>query len=369
MSTHGRRRAPRGSSTARTWAVSTVAAAVLLSGGAAMASQGWVPTPKREADLRIATPTVAPTPSPTAEPSAVARPQAVRPALPMFREEKTEAKSRRGGGGDARLARKVERLSQKSGQAPSPTTSFRVASINTLGDSHTRPGGNKPGYASGAARTRTLAGILRDQNVDVAGLQEFEDPQKAAFNRVAPEWTRFTGTERGRDSIVWRSAVWEQVAGGTRSIPYFRNPAPLPWVTLRHRTTQREVSFISLHNPTSNPRRGNNQGERTEATRREIALVRDLAAGGDPVLLLGDFNEKAEAFCMVTGGGDIGAANGGSTGGGCSPPPNMGIDWIFGTVDIAFSEYLRLRNARTSSMTDHPVILARATIEEPLPSG
>ncbi len=348
-----------------------VAAAVLLSGGAAMANQGWVPTPQREADLtrNASAPSVAPTPSPTASATPVARPQAVHPALPMFREEKVEEAPKRGkaGAADARLARRAARLAMLKKQAPtpSPTTSFRVASINTLGDSHTDADGNKPGYRSGADRTHDLVAILRDQNLDVAGLQEFEDPQKAAFNRIAGEWGRFTGTERGRDSIVYRSAVWEFVRGGAGTIPYFGgNPVPMPWVTLRHRATQREVSFLSIHNPTSNAKRGNNQRYRTEATRREIAMVRRLASGGDPVLLLGDFNERAEAFCMVTGGGDIIAANGGSSGGRCSPPPNMGIDWIFGTDDIDFSEYLRLHNARTKRMTDHPVIIARASITE-----
>lgn len=368
MSTHGRRRAPRSSN--RTWAISVVAAAVLLTGGAAVANQGWVPAPQRAADLTSkADPTQSAEPTPTAAP--VAKPQVVEPALPMFREEK--AKDSEGGKAnakDARLARRVERLAKLRKKAPSPTTSFRVASINTLGDSHTRPGGNKPGYASGATRTRTLVGILRDQNIDVAGLQEFEDPQKAAFNRFAVEWGRFTGTDRGRDSIVYKTAIWEYVQGGTGTIPYFHgNPVPMPWVTLRHRATQRVVSFISIHNPTSNSKRGNNQRYRTEATRREIAMARQLASGGNPVLLLGDFNERAEAFCMVTGGGDIIAANGGSSGGACSPPPRMGIDWIFGTVDIAFSEYLRLQNARTNSMTDHPVIISRASITEPLPGG
>ena len=365
MSTHGRRRAPRGSST-RTWVVSVAAAVALVTGGAAMAEAGWVPTPRSEADLNSSAPprkSIAPTPSS----SPVAQPQAVHPAPPTFRVDKAAA---RAAAKDARLARRAERLARLRKQAPSPTTSFRVASINTLGDSHTRPGGNKPGYASGATRTRMLVDVMRDQNIDVAGLQEFEDPQKAAFNRFAVEWGRFTGTERGRDSIVYRTAIWEYVEGGTGTIPYFRgNQVPMPWVTLRHRATQRVVSFISIHNPTSNSRRGNNQRYRTEATRREIAMVRQLASGGNPVLLLGDFNERAEAFCMVTGGGDIIAANGGSSGGSCSPPPNMGIDWIFGTIDVAFSEYLRLQNARTNNMTDHPVIISRATIDEPLPVG
>jgi endonuclease/exonuclease/phosphatase family metal-dependent hydrolase len=243
-----------------------------------------------------------------------------------------------------------------------------VATINTLGDSHTQGGGNKARFASGVDRTRNLIGILAAQGVDVAGLQEFEVPQRATFTRMTSLWDVFTGTERGHDSIAYRSDVWEYVTGGTGTIPYFHgNPVPMPWVTLRHRETGREVSFISVHNPTSNAERGNNAAERAEATRREIAMVRTLAQHGDPVVLLGDFNERSEAFCAVTGGGDIGAANGGSVGGSCAPPPDAGIDWIFGTTDIEFSDYLRRQDAVVARTTDHPVIVASATITEPLP--
>jgi len=261
-----------------------------------------------------------------------------------------------------------KRAEQRRKRALAPTTSFRVATINTLGDSHTRAGGNKARFASGTDRTRNLIGILTSQGVDVAGLQEFEVSQRSTFTRLTSQWEVFTGTERGRDSIAYRSDVWEFVTGGTGTIPYFHgNPVPLPWVTLRHRATDREVSFISVHNPTSNPQRGNNAAHRAEATRREIAMVRTLAQSGNPVLLLGDFNERSEAFCAVTGGGDIAAANGGSVGGGCAPPPDAGIDWIFGTTDIGFSDYVRRQDALVARTTDHPVIVASATITEPLP--
>jgi hypothetical protein len=326
-----------------------VTVAALLTGGAAVAAaQGWI--------------------EPAKSPASIDRPPAVQDivAAPpeLKRDGPTAAEKRR-----ARLADIAERQAHKKKQkAPSPTTSFRVASINTLGDSHTGGGGNKSRYASGPERTHNLVSILGSQAIDVAGLQEFEVPQKATFNNIAPAWDVFTGTERGHDSIAYRTDVWEYVTGGTGTIPYFHgNPVPMPWVTLRHRATGREVSFISIHNPTSNPQRGNNAGARAEATRREIAMVRSLAANGNPVLLLGDFNERDEAFCMVTGGGDIGAANGGSLGGGCAPPPNIGIDWIFGTTDIDFSEYLRHQDALVARTTDHPVIVARATITEPLP--
>ncbi|MCB0896907.1 MAG: endonuclease/exonuclease/phosphatase family protein [Nocardioides sp.] len=336
--------------------VGALAVALLLTGGVAVAAaQGWVETGTAPAALDRA--------------PAVQDIVAAPPAL--HRDPDTSEKHPHPGltalAEEAEQKAKRERQRKKR-QELAPTTTFRVASINALGDSHTRPGGNKPRFAPSATRTRGLVSILAGQQVDVVGLQEFEVPQRAYFQRIAPAWDVFTGSERGHDSIAYRTDVWEYVAGGTGTIPYFHgNPAPMPWVTLRHRETGREISFISIHNPTSNARRGNNAASRAEATRREIAAVRSLADNGNPVLLLGDFNERGEAFCMVTGGGDIGAANGGSVGGACSPPPGAGIDWIFGTTDIEFSDYVRYQDGLVQRTTDHPAVVARATITEPLP--
>ena len=86
--------------------------------------------------------------------------------------------------------------------------------------------------------------------------------------------------------------------------------------------------------------------------RQEIALVDSLKAQtGYPVFLTGDFNEREEAFHRVTGGGAAVAANGGVSG-------NVGIDWIFGTPDVTFSDYVR-DNSTIARISDHPLIDAR----------
>lgn len=327
--------------------------AVLLTAGAAAVTQGWADAAHMSLESLDGAPPA----------------QSILKAAPVERSGPSKAEQRRTAlARAAELKAKRQKAERLAARRAAPTTTFRVASINALGDSHTRAGGNKPGYASGPARVHGLLGLLAAHQVDVVGLQEFEIPQRATFNHLAGAWDVFTGTERGHDSIAYRTDVWEYVTGGTGTIPYFRgNPAPLPWVTLRHRDTGREVSFISVHNPTSNAQRGNNAAFRAEATRREIALVRDLAQNGNPVVLVGDFNERSEAFCMVTGGGDIGAANGGSVGGSCAPPPQAGIDWIFGTTDVDFSEYVRQQGGLVARTTDHPVVVASATVTTPLP--
>jgi hypothetical protein len=405
MSKHLGRHSTR--STARRWrAAALVSAALLLTGGDAVATHGW-PAPSavdtasdaRDTDVEPASSSKPADLEPLAldrgviEAAVQARQEAILErraearALERVREARRaaarEARQEQARVEERRLARKAaaelaaqlaaeeaERLAaQRELAAASPTTTFRMATINVLGDSHTRPGGDKPGFRSGAARMGGVVGILRSQNLDVVAFQEFERPQKAAFNRLAGGWNVFSGTKRARDAVAYRTDVWEYLQGGTRTIPYFHgNPVPLPWVTLRHRETGRVVSFISMHNPTSNARRGNNARHRMEATRREITLVRTLSSGGNPVLLLGDFNERGQAFCMVTRGGGIIAANGGSHSGNCAPPARAGIDWIFGTNDIVFSDYRRHQDGRVRTITDHPVVIARATVTERLPA-
>jgi hypothetical protein len=79
---------------------------------------------------------------------------------------------------------------------------------------------------------------------------------------------------------------------------------------------------------------------------------------------MGDFNEREEAFCAVTRSAPAVAANGGSAGPPCVPPATTGIDWIFGTKNIAFSNYRRLRGGLISQATDHPVIVADAELRD-----
>ncbi len=247
-----------------------------------------------------------------------------------------------------------------------PAAVFRPATLNVLGDSHTARGGNKPGYGSGTARMNGAVGLLNQHGVDLVALQEFELVQKGAFNRITgASWDFHSGSARARDAVAWRTATWELVEAGARNVPYFGGEIiPMPWVLLRHRETGREVYAMSLHNPTSNPRRGNNARFRAAATNIQIALARELGASGRPVLVMGDFNETGVAFCRVAGAGLV-AANGGS-GSPCSPPPAMGIDWIFGLGDLVFSGYARIGGGRVS---DHPLVVSTATHGGPLPEA
>lgn len=364
---------------ARRFLVPIVAVAVLLTGGGFAATQIWdVSLTSAETAAPVTRPAPIidePDPAPSSEATPEDEATAEEPADTAPPAAKKD-KKKKDAPGRSSLARNAEQLARTGGAPASapeqpapdpvgPTTSFRVATINVLGDSHTGGRGNKPRFRSGPARMGDLVSILNNRGLDVAGLQEFEVSQQAAFNRIAGGWAMFRGSEKSRRAVVYRTSVWTLVDGGTIMAPYFRGaPNPVPWATLRHNATGREVSFISLHNPTSNPKRGNNAVHRARSIGLQLSLVGQLSSNGAPVVLMGDFNERAEAFCKVTGAGLV-AANGGSASP-CVMPGGAGIDWIFGTPDISFSEYLRHQDAQVRRTTDHPVIIARATITEPL---
>jgi hypothetical protein len=262
------------------------------------------------------------------------------------------------------------------GLAADPAT-FRLASFNVLGASHTGKGGNKPGYAGGTSRMGWAVQLIRGNNVSVVGLQEYEKTQHATFTRITGGgWGVYPGLQVGnkgvRNSIAWNNAVWGLVEAHTIPIPYFHgNLVPMPYVLLEHHETGRLAWFINIHNPAST--RGPAQHWRDAATAKEIALMNELQAPestnqlGIPTFLMGDFNEKAEAFCRVTAGANAQAANGG-TSSPCRLPAGHGIDWIFGsTPGVSFSGYVRMDGGLVNRVSDHPMIFSDVTLSGEAP--
>lgn len=243
--------------------------------------------------------------------------------------------------------------------------SFRVSSFNILGAAHTARGGTRPQFAAGPTRMRWAMSLLRSAGVSVAGLQELEPPQHATFQQVAPAWDVYPGMKLQRsalaNSVVWDTATWQFVDGHTIQIPYFHGrPRPMPYVLLRHRASGREVWFANFHNPASV--RGPAARWRREAVARETALANRLSATRTPVIMTGDMNDRAEFFCPMTTRTRLHAANGGSRGGPCSPPPNMGIDWIMGSPEVAFEGHRADRGGLVARTSDHPFVWTSATI-------
>ncbi len=261
-----------------------------------------------------------------------------------------------------RLAQRVSKQLERR----SAPVEFRVATFNVLGDSHTGPGGNKPAfYPDGSARMNMAISVLRNNSIDVVGFQEFEASQHAMFTARAGEYAVYPGLSLGdksvRFNIAWRTGAFTLVEAHSISIPYAGGSRiEMPVVLLESTTTERRAWFANFHNPADTPSLGNNARWRAEAAGIEIAHLTALhEQDGDPVIVTGDFNERAEIFCRFTAGGIFSAAAGGSTGGSCAPPPSMQVDWIFGSTGVAFDGYAVTDTGRAS---DHAMVHATATL-------
>ena len=260
----------------------------------------------------------------------------------------------------ARVGKQMRQLERRT-----VSLEFRVASYNVLGDSHTGPGGNKPGVPDAGPRMDMAIAALRNNGVDVVGFQEFEATQYAMFSARAGEYSLYPGLSLGtksvRFNIAWRSSMWQLVEAHTLSIPYAGGSRiDMPVVLLESTSTGRQVWFANFHNPADTPTLGNNARWRAEAAGIEVAHLTALhLEEGVPVIATGDFNERAEIFCRFTAGGVFSAAAGGSSSGGCAPPPQMQVDWIFGSTGVAFDGYAV---TDTGNASDHSLVHSGATL-------
>jgi endonuclease/exonuclease/phosphatase family metal-dependent hydrolase len=232
---------------------------------------------------------------------------------------------------------------------------FKVASFNALGDSHTRPGGNKCcKWAPARARTKGLINLLENKHpADLIGLQEFQSPQRTLFrDLVGSDY----GVRWRRDNAVaWKRSVFSFVEAHSLRIPYFHGRLRnMPVVTLRHRVTGQKVTMISVHNPANV--RGPAAHHRAEAVRRERHHVEKLRKDGRLVFLVGDFNDRREPFCAMTAKNLTSSPAGGAAAP-CQPPRRVRIDWIFGTDATDWRSY-QMDTSVQGKLSDHPFIFA-----------
>lgn len=238
---------------------------------------------------------------------------------------------------------------------------FTLATFNTLGSSHTSATGKAPGLASGAIRTRGVIELLDRYGVDVVGLQEFQSSQATAFDALGGDrYDTYSAPGDTENAIAWRRDRWELVSGRTFAVPYFDgHERRMPIVRLRDRTTGQEAMFVNVHNPADTRAFPRQAAWRAAAVRAELGVVRSLSAGGYPVFLTGDMNDRRNVYCAMTAGASLSSASGAGTGAGCQPPANSGIDWIFGPGSIRFTDFTTDRAPVRDGISDHPFVVSR----------
>jgi Endonuclease/Exonuclease/phosphatase family len=238
-----------------------------------------------------------------------------------------------------------------------------------LGSSHTfgTGKGKKSGMAPGVVRARWAAELIRRHQAEVIGFQELQSNQLATLRRHT-DMEFFPGTSMGRadseNSIGWRGDRWVAVEARTVKVPYFNgNGRQMPYVRLRNRATGLEAWFANFHNPADTRRFPGQQRFRSRAADIEVALAnRLIRETHTPVFITGDMNDRDAYFCRLTGGAPMLAARGGSNSGSCRPDSPRAVDWIFGSQDATFTDYLEDRSQLVQRTSDHPMLLARVRL-------
>ena len=198
-------------------------------------------------------------------------------------------------------------------------------------------------------------------------MQEFQWPQVQQFQAlVGGRFGIYPGLTLGHrladNSIIWRTDVWTVVRRRTTPVPYFHGHLiRMPQVLLRHQESGRLVWFANFHNA------ANVFGEasrwRTQALAIESDLVHRLGRNGIPVVLTGDMNDKAAFACPFTARSGMHSADGAVTRDGrCRVPARVGIDWIFGSAEVRFSDFESDPRPKRRRLTDHPLVTATATL-------
>jgi len=247
-------------------------------------------------------------------------------------------------------------------------TKFRVGSFNILGYDHTAPGGSKKGYADGAVRMKWAVQILKSEDVDVVGLQEFQPQQYAKWvKKASSQYDIFPGYIDTvgflRNSIAWRKDKFKMVSNTWIKLPYFHGDVlRMPVVLLQSLSTGQQFYVMNFQNPADV--RGNAQKWRLIGQRLQIALVNHLKASNNlPIIWTGDMNARKQVFCRVTKQAGMVSASGGiRTDSTCSPPPGMVVDWIFGS-GAKFKKYEQIRTRKVIRTTDHHLLTSKVRLD------
>ena len=215
---------------------------------------------------------------------------------------------------------------------------FVATSFNILGSQHTEPGGGVPEWAPGRLRSEWAANLIQRTKTGIMGFQEIQPDQISTLDKIIGNRFDFwpgnaNGPRAAWQTVAWDNSKWELVTAENVDLPVLGKTRPHPLVLLRNQETGKTMWLFNIHNSSKNtPERIK---ERRKALKIIVKKVAKKRKDGTPLVLLGDFNDRTEAFCTVTGKTDLKATIGGSfKKGKCKPPARMGIDWIFASKDL-----------------------------------
>jgi endonuclease/exonuclease/phosphatase family metal-dependent hydrolase len=245
-----------------------------------------------------------------------------------------------------------------------------LGTLNLLGAAHTdvQPGGGKErtGFAGWRVRLPKAIAALQSKGVAIAGLQEVHGPQETALAfRYGAQWGMYP-ENGGQNKVIWDRDSWQLTDARLVDIPYFGGrDVGMPLVRLTSTSTGQSIWVWSIHNPADT--RGNARRHRVEALRRELDTLTDLKATGEPVVILGDFNDafdgKQASHCVLTP--TMTNAFGGAATPCQIPQQDAPIDHIYGanltwagaSVEASVEASTRA-STRAEKISDHPLVVA-----------
>lgn len=240
---------------------------------------------------------------------------------------------------------------------------FNLATFNLLGHNHTAPRLGDDHFAPAWIRAQWSVQAWRQRDLSVIGTQETDPGQIEALTRAAGgEYAVWPGLERGRanssTALWWRTSEWQAVTRSTITIPFMSFKREIPVVQLRSRQSPtRTIWVMALHN---SPGAGG-QAKRNQALAIEKPEIQRMLATGDPVYVVGDFNQQS-AFCELAPLGLASPRGGSAVGGACTPPAGrLRVDWLFGSTG-SWSQYAETRDELLARITDHHLVSGRVTL-------
>jgi len=242
-----------------------------------------------------------------------------------------------------------------------------LGTLNILGAGHTdhKAGGGaeKSRYATWDKRLPWALSAIENAGVTIAGLQEVHGPQaKALADRHAAKWGMYPATGNTQNKVIWDRSSWEMTDSRLVAIPYSGGrDVAMPLVQLRGAAENVNAGQViwawSIHNPANV--HGNAAAHRKEALERQLATMTDLEASGEPVVILGDFNDakdgKNSSHCALTP--QLSNAFGGSAEPCKKPRKDAPVDHVYG-ANLTWAGANVDRSTRATKIADHPLVTA-----------
>lgn len=263
-------------------------------------------------------------------------------------------------------------------------STFRIASYNVLGASHTAPGGNSK-LPPWNERIPKVVENIQAKNIDIIGFQELEPDQRSYVESHLSDYERTTWGKEA-DSIMWRTSCssdtdctsFTKVDQGTWKSNYFGGTTQEPWVKLRDNSTGQELYVMNVHDPIDKGE--GNAKIRYENALKHLDLIQKLHKNA-PVVFTGDFNngytksdgagmpsDQKTAYCVLISSGLMHDAYDASSGRKekCPNPLPAGsgidtkIDHIYVSTGLEVGDYFDINKPQSGS--DHVPVIGEVTI-------